>query len=184
MSIFRELTALIRQLFSWWIVISPWEQAVRVRLGKYVRVLKAGIHLRIPFIDLIYRQSTRLRFTDLPVQTITTIDGHTVTLSGTIGYTIVDIKKLYETLHHADDTIMNLAQAALAKAVRKRRLEDCDSEAIEEYVSNDVVLDRYGLGNVQFSLLEFAKVRVFRIIDSQRWSSGDRLNTVPEGQSS
>lgn len=178
MSIFREFLAALQQLLLWWVIVAPWEQAVRVRLGKYLRVLNAGIHFRIPFIDKIFLQSTRLRFTDMPAQTITTADGKTVTLTGTVGYTIDDIRLLYETLHHANDTIMNLTMASVAKYVRGRRLNECVPTEIEKFVSDNVHLDKYGLGHARFSLLDFAVVRTFRLIQSAKWSSGEQLTTT------
>lgn len=175
MSVLNGIMNTLRQLLEWWIIISPWEQAVRVRLGKHLKVLEAGVHWRFPFIDKVQVQTTRLRYTDTPAQTVTTACGKTVTFSGTLGYVIEDILKLYQTLHHADDTIKNLAMAAAAAYIRGVRWENCKSDVFEKTVTEAVDLSKYGLGKAKYSLLDLARVKTFRLIQGQNWSTGDAL---------
>lgn len=177
MIVVREIIELIRTIFIWWVIVVPWEAGVRVRFGRWVRVLGPGPHLRLPFVDRVFVQSTRLRYTDLPVQTITTLDGSTVTVSGTVGFLVSDIRILYETLHHASDTIMNLAMAAVAESVRSRRLDQCKPAEIESEVTGKIDLSKFGLGDARFSLIDFAVVRAIRLINGQKWSHGDELRT-------
>ncbi len=51
------------EVFIWWTVIQPWEGAIRVRFGRWVRTLTPGLHLRIPYADSVYRQTNRLLYT-------------------------------------------------------------------------------------------------------------------------
>jgi len=121
----------------------------------------------------------------MPVQTIMTADGKTVTASGTVGFAINDIQRLYETLHHAEDTISNLAMAALANHVRELRLEECKPASLEQSVIGDIDLEQYGLCDVRVSILEFAVVRTFRLIQGQKWSVGTAMETerdIAQGQ--
>lgn len=113
----ESFVALLRnfgQIFQSWAIVAPWELALRVRLGRHVRQLQPGVHLRIPFVDTVHKQSVRLRVTNLRTQTVVTKDGRPLTLAGTLGYAVADIERLYQTLHHAEDTIENIAQQALA----------------------------------------------------------------------
>lgn len=178
MSIIQEILSGIKQLFNWWIIIVPWEQGIRIRLGKHIKKLNEGIHFRIPFLDRVYKQSTRLRYVDTPIQTITTKDGKTITLSGTICYCIKDVLLLYQQLHHPDDTIMNLAMSEAAQFIRKIRLEEFDQSAMEQKIQESLNLEKYGLSDIKYSLIDCAVVRTFRIINAQKWSSGDKLSTV------
>ena len=65
----REILSIIGDLFTWIVIVAPWEQALRIRLGKRVKLCKAGCYLRIPFIDRIYRQSIRRRLSYFQTQT-------------------------------------------------------------------------------------------------------------------
>ena len=48
-----SLFSYISNLLTWWIVLAPWEQAVRVRLGKHITVISAGIHAYVRAYRLI-----------------------------------------------------------------------------------------------------------------------------------
>lgn len=180
----RELVQQISQCFQWVILIAPWEQALRVRAGKHVRRLNSGIYLRIPFIDRVYRQSVRRRLTVLRPLTVTTIDGHCVTLLGSIGYSIVDLEKLYETLHDAEDTIEAEVAAAVARFIGLHPLQECRASAIEQYIRELIDLTRYGLGGQEFYVTNFAVVRTYRLITGElaAWSHGSGLETSAHDQ--
>jgi hypothetical protein len=81
----------LRQFFralQVWVTIAPWEQGLRVRLGQRVKLLRAGIHLKLPIIDVLYIQTVRARISALGRQIAATRDGKAVTLSGAVGYAI------------------------------------------------------------------------------------------------
>lgn len=163
------------QIFQWWIVIAPWEEGLRVRLGRRITILHAGPHLRVPFIDAVYVQSTRRRIVNLPIQTVTTRDGKTLTFSGTLGYSIADVLKLYSTLHHAHDTIQNFALQALAERVS---VEDAERLSAGALGSLTLDLAPYGISETKISVTDFAFVRTYRLISDQKWGGyGDTLST-------
>ena len=74
MEIVNQIFVFIGKLFEWWFTVMPWEQAIFIRAGKGERVLGKGLYFKIPFIDRVYIQQTRLRIIDLPVQTVSTLD--------------------------------------------------------------------------------------------------------------
>lgn len=68
-----EFIAWLSRFFSsWkvWIVVPPWEIAVRVRLGRSAVALHPGPHLRLPLLDQIVSVNTRLRITTSPPSTV------------------------------------------------------------------------------------------------------------------
>ncbi len=175
----RELFHSIGRLFTWWIIIVPWEQAVRVRLGKHVRILTAGVHLRIPYADKVYKQSIRRRIVATDIQTISTRDGKAITLAGQMGYSIVDVGKLYATLHHAEDTLQALMKSSVSEFVSTHELSQCTPKVIEAHVIENNDLSEYGLAEITFSITNFAVARTYRFITDnlKEWLSGDVLNT-------
>lgn len=178
----KQLLQGIQSALTWWVTVAPWEQAIRVRAGKHVRLLRAGIHARVPILDRVYRQSTRRRVTTLPPQTLTTKDGKSLTLGLTLGYRIVDLMRLYETLHHAEGTIMAMALGSAARFVMAHEA-GFDPVALCSEVERGLGLERYGLADVDISLANHAVVRTYRFItgDADVWSSGaDNLDTDKE----
>lgn len=166
------------RLFIWWVVINPWEMAIRVRLGKRRTRLGPGLSFRIPYADAIYRQSVRLRFTTLFPQTVTTRDGHTLTIAGVLGYTITNVDKLYDTLHQAEDALRAMAQGSIADYVHGHRFEDCSPGDVERGAGKSLALDSYGLGFDTLRLTTFARVKTYRfIMDNHQSSWEDLLNT-------
>jgi hypothetical protein len=51
---------------AFWVIVQPWEQCLRVRMGKHVRMLPSGFHWRLPLIDTVFKQSVRMRTAMLP----------------------------------------------------------------------------------------------------------------------
>ena len=168
----------LANLLTWWVVISPWDEAVRVRLGKHLKVLQGGLHLRIPFIDIIYRQSIRLRILHLNTQTTITKDGKALTIGGTVGYSIVDILRLYQTLHNAQDTLMNLASATIAQCIHERDAVELSPRVIGDMASQQLNFEQYGLASAGVKITDFAIVKSYRLIQDQRSSYTTGIDTT------
>lgn len=164
--------------FRWWIIILPWEQGIRVRWGKKVKLLNSGPHLKLPFIDLIFVQNMRSRMAHIPTQTVSTKDGKTVTLGAAVAYSIEDVNKLYSSLHDADATIMNLCQVAIAQIVLLQNAADLNPIDLGNKATEIVNLQQYGLTNIQVCITDFAFVKTFRLIQDSRYSYTSGINTA------
>lgn len=161
---FAQILTNFANIFRWWVTIAPWEEAIRVRLGKHERTLKPGVYLRIPWVDCVFRQSIRRRFSLCPTQTVSTKDGKAVTVRGGIRYAITDIHLLYNSVHQAQETIETEAQALVAGFVRGHELSDLSPAELESHVSSTIDLSRYGLGDVEFAVTDFVAVKTYRLI--------------------
>lgn len=171
-------------LLRWWVVIAPWEQAVRVRLGKRTKLLEGGIHLRIPKIDLVYKQSIRLRYCSIPTQTLTTRDGIAITTSGMAGFEIADIMRVYQTLHHPDAVVYGRAMSIISETVVNSTREDCTPSRVEMVVKESLqgYIEEMGLRLVDLSITDFAAVKTFRLIQGEPmdWISNDLDTSTSE----
>ena len=184
MSIVRELLEGFRNIFRWWFVIAPWEQAVRVRLGKNLKLLGAGVHLRIPFIDRVYIQSIRLRMVYMPAQTLSTKDLKPITIAGSLGYRITDLLKMYQTVHQPKDTIIQETMGHVAEYVATHDIKDCAPHEIESCVDGVTDLTRYGIETTGFRITDFVVVRTYRLLmdEISRWEQNDLHMNESKGE--
>lgn len=154
----------ISTLFQWWFVVTPWEKAVRVRGGKRVKVVGEGIYFKIPFFDSVYIQNTKVRVVDLPVQTITTQDKHTLTVSSIVGYCIDDILTLYNSLYHPDSTIANIVMGRISEYISTHNLDECSPQKIESAMKRELSKTEFGISYKYVRVVSHAVVRTYRLI--------------------
>lgn len=143
----REILASFSRLFQWWVVVAPWEQALRIRGGKRSTLILPGVHFRIPFWDRIYRQSVRLRSMGVPSQTVATKDGYVVELRMVINYQIDDMEEVYKTLESPSHVLSALAASAAAKHITRCNLDECHAAEIELAASEALNLEDFGLSS-------------------------------------
>lgn len=161
------------EAFRWFYILQPWEQALRVRCGRWIKKHEGGVHFKIPYIDWIFKQNCRLRISDIPNQTITTLDDHTITVAGALKYRVADVTPLYMNLHMAEDTIAQTVQGILTEKIAWSTLDDCEPEKLMDHVNNRLDLQRWGLAEYEFILTDFARVKTYRFItgDLNRWKN-------------
>lgn len=169
LSTIGNLFSQISNLFKWYFTILPWEEGLRVRWGKHIKKLGPGVHLRIPLLHVVYKQSVRMRRVDMPLQTVTSKDGKTITLAVTLGYAITDVGKLYSTLHQPDGTLANLVQSKVSQYITTHTLSECEPQLVEAAVSSGLDFSQFGLGETNVTVTDFAVVKTFRLIQDQRW---------------
>lgn len=169
MNTIRELIEYISQLFKWWIIVLPWEAGVRIRLGKHEKVLGPGMHVRIPFFDSAYIQTTRMRMVSISPQTVSTRDGKTLTVVASVGYSIDDLQRLYHALANPESTICNIVQGAISEYVYSNSIEECHPESMEREVMRRLNASEYGIRFEHVKIVGFAVVKTFRLIQDNHW---------------
>lgn len=162
-SLFRNLG----RLFNWFVTVAPWEQAIRVRAGKHVRLLASGLYIKIPFIDRIYRQNIRRRIAQIRPQTLTTKDNKCVTLCGSVQYSIGDILLLFKSLDQPEDTVEALVAAKIANYVANNELAECHPLTIQQKLNNEIDLEQFGLIGKEIFITSFAVVKTYRLINDE-----------------
>ena len=178
----NELIELIKRFINelkFWMIIDPWDQAVRVRLGKYTKVLKGGVYFKIPVLDIFYVQSCRFRISsNADKNTVQTLDNKAVTFVIGIGYKIDDIFKLYNTLHHAEDTIKYMMRSEACKYVSLHNLVDIKLQQMTEALTQKLNLEEYGLSSVIVYITDLTYVKTYRLIgDYMYGNNGSMLST-------
>ena len=178
MNYLKEVFDYLTKLLQWWVIVEPWEAGLRVRMGKKIKLLTAGIYFRIPLVDAVYIQETRMRMISLNSQTVTTKDGKTITMFSSIGYSINNISRLYETIAQPDSTIANTILGAIADYVATNNVIDCSPSAIEEKVKAKLTTFDYGITFEHVKVTGYSIVRTYRFItDGSYVMDGINLTT-------
>ncbi len=152
------------QPLKWWVVVAPWEQGIRVRLGKEALKLDSGPHFRIPFLDRVYVQSVRLRIVSSGTRTLSTPDNKIVTVNLGIKFAIRDIKQLYSTIADPEKTLLNHVSSLAAEYVFKTNSKDLSPKDLQDYIDTHMVDDNWGLCDVSAHIIDFALTRTYRLI--------------------
>lgn len=169
MNIIKDTIEYITKAVKLWVIISPWEKAIRVRFGKHQKELGAGIHFKIPFFDGIYKQTIRLRILSLPMQTLSSFDAKTVTIKVAVGYSITDIKKLYNTLHEPETTVNNIVLSEVSTYISNCNSTEYDAGKLSADVLSKLQASEYGLNFEYVKVLEYAIVKTIRLLQDKHW---------------
>lgn len=178
----REILNLIKEMFTWFILVNPWEAGVRTRLGKHQLNIGPGIHLRIPFFDRVYIQSVRRRMSVVPAMTLTTTDGKTITVGSYLSFEIEDVAKLYNTLHDATDTIDAIAASVVSNYIHERRFAEVKPIEMQDHTNKHLDLGRFGLSNSEYFITSFAHAKAYRFITGafKDYDNSDTIDTTKQ----
>jgi len=175
MEFLKEIWKELSTLLKWWVIVLPWEQGVRVWLGKKVTILNAGFHFRVPHLHVVYVQPIRIEFMPLAPQTLTTKQGETFTVSVTIGYIVNDIQKLYNSVSGVRGTLSGFAIGHVSKYMTETI--ECVPSGLIQYVKDELCKSDWGIEVQQVQVITFAKIKAFRLIQDSQWTdNGHRLN--------
>ena len=161
------------ELFSWLVkfiqefrllvVVLPWERAIRVRCGNRVTTLEPGVHTKIPFFDEIHVINTRLRIATTGAQTLTTADGHTLTIAVALGFKIDDPIRAMLRMHAPETSCAALASSVVADLVSTAERALLRVHDVEECVRT--LLAKEGGYTFEFvRVTDFAYARTFRLL--------------------
>ena len=86
-------------------VIDMWEEGIVLRGGRFLKIVKSGMYLKIPFLDAVWKHTTITQSIDIPPQSVTTADNKNVVVKGIIRFTISDIKLFLTTITEPKDVL-------------------------------------------------------------------------------
>ena len=101
-----------------------WEEAIILRFGKFSRVKKAGLFLKIPFIEGTWRIDTRIRTLDMKEQMVITKDNISVRIDAVLFYRVVEPKLALINVENYEFSVLQYAQATLRSVVGQKELDD------------------------------------------------------------
>ena len=143
--------------------------------GTDVRVIEPGPYWYWPiWTDYIIIPTVRQTL-NLPQQTLTTQDGHPITISAVIVYEVTDVKKALTVQWDLEDTLQDISQAAVREYTIPRTFEELragGNTELKEAIRKRLV--RYGVGVREACVTDLAITRVITMIgEGQTYVEGD-----------
>jgi len=151
-----------------WSMIQPWENGIRTRCGKHALLLPAGFYWRIPFLDEIRIVNTRLRMYPFPQTTITTRDGKTLTISGVIGFRVIDALRATLAFQQPEIVCSTYVQPLVTSYVRSRDFGEIKITEIETHCRESLAEFAHGVEFEFVRVCDFAAVKTFRLLQ-ENW---------------
>lgn len=154
-------------LFKFMVVVKAWEVGVVLRLGRYSRTLQPGPHLVWPLaIEQVATEWSVPIVRPLAPQSLTTLDGKNVVVSGVLTYRCVDAQKMTCEVGGHETVVQDSATGVIAQHVTRATWKDLGSDAFLRAVTRAVNRQarRWGLAvdRVQFS--DIAQCQTIRLV--------------------
>lgn len=105
-------------------IVQPYEQAIYMRLGKYVRVLNQGLNFVFPLINKVVKLDLRTEVMDVPKQEVITKDNSPVNVDAIIYIKVTDPKNAFFEVSNYRIATVNLAQTTLRSVIGQMDLDE------------------------------------------------------------
>ena len=147
-----------------WVVIEEWNEAVLLRFGKFVKVLKPGIHFKVPFFDSVWETETITQSIDMNPQSITTADGKNIVVKAIIRFSVVDTKTYVMSIMKPHDVLVDTTQGMIREIIEDTRWYDL--VGIDKQLTTEVgkFMRRWGIKVEKVTLTDLAEIPSYRVI--------------------
>lgn len=147
-------------------IIAPWEEGLRVRVGKYYRAFGPGPHFKLPFIDTFHVVNVRRQTVDLEDQTVETRDRIPVLVSLSLQYEIRNIQNVFVKVQDFDVSLLTEAMNVVAAWINTHLYEECTIDRIvtENFDPIRKIGFEWGCTVLRLSVNNFARHRVYRLV--------------------
>lgn len=147
-------------------IVTEMELACVLRFGVFHHISKPGIHLKLPFSDMIYSYHVKTQSTHLFSQTLTTSDNKSIVVKAIVRYNIFDIKKyvieVWDAHNIISDTVYGIVSDIIKKYTWDEILKGVENEATE--ISNKI-LNKWGIEIEKITLSDLGIIRTIRLIN-------------------
>ena len=105
-------------------IVQPYEQAIYMRLGKFVRVLDQGLNIVTPLVNQVVKIDLRTEVMDVPKQEVITKDNSPVYVDAIIYIKVTDPKNAFFEVTNYRLATVNLAQTTLRSVIGQMELDE------------------------------------------------------------
>jgi len=142
-------------------IVQQYEQGVLFRLGRVIGTREPGLHLIIPFVDVLRRVSLRIVTMPIQSQGIITRDNVSVDVSAVAYFRVVDATKSVVAIENVAAAINQIAQTTLRKVVGRHTLDETLSETDKINLDIRAILDVSTVAwGVEVTLVELKDIQL------------------------
>ncbi|MCL2607335.1 MAG: SPFH domain-containing protein [Methanomassiliicoccaceae archaeon] len=105
-------------------IVQPYEQAIYMRLGKFVKVLNQGLNMVFPLVNRVVKLDLRTQVLDVPSQEVITRDNSPVNVDAIIYIKVTDPKNAFFEVTNYRMATVYLAQTTLRSVVGEMELDE------------------------------------------------------------
>jgi len=105
-------------------IITPYEQGIYMRLGRYMRVLNQGVNFVAPMVNTVVRIDLRTQVLDVPRQEVITKDNSPTNVDAIIYIKVIDPTKSYFQVTNYRTATIYLAQTTLRSVIGDMELDE------------------------------------------------------------
>ena len=150
-----------------WVIIEEWNSAVHLRFGKWIRTLKPGFYVKLPFVDSIIECPVITQSVNVPSQTLTTLDEQGIVLRSIIRFHVKDVKKFALSVMHANDVLIDTTQGIIRDVVETTTWNDLVD--VNYQITNEVkeFVNKWGIEVEAVTIADLGIVKSFRIFGDE-----------------
>ena len=170
-------------------VVVPNQSAYVVeRLGKFHKVLYAGFHLLLPFVDVTaYKRSLKEQVLDVPKQTCITRDNVSVDIDGVLYLQVITPEKSAYGISDYEWGAIQLAQTSLRSVIGKRELDKTFEERTrinqEVVEALDAATAPWGVKVLRYEIRDITPpATVMEAMEKQMRAEREKRATIAESE--
>ena len=165
---FDKLITLLQEFWqqlSPFYIIDMWEKGLHLRFGKFHTISDAGIHLKIPFFDSVWKQTVVTQSIQLHPQSITSLDYKNIVVRAIVRYDIKDAFLFLTQLAHPHDVIVDTSGSMIREIIEERNWEDLVDVENELTEKIGAKLNQWGINVERITLTDLAEIDSIRLIN-------------------
>lgn len=149
------------------VIIPSYEEGVRLSFGKFKKVLRPGMHFKIPLVDEILRHHVVVTTLSLPAQSLYTVDKQNFVVKGVIKYKIADVKTFLLEVYDAQDALSDMTLSIIKNIVISLPAEKCIDPELDNLLTKKARVEakKWGVDIQQVTLTDVAPIKSFRLIN-------------------
>jgi len=166
----KELFDKILSIFPQIYILTPYEAGIRITLGKRVKAKSAGWYLIWPLFQRFVWQEIQPQIIDLRNQSIRTIDGHELIVSGAIQYKIVDIKNSILNVQNVDKAVQTTCLGMVVDFMTTKTMRECQNlENLKTEILRGlrIASKGWGLKIEKIFITDLGKTRNIRLLSNE-----------------
>lgn len=166
---FEKIFAFIENTWSKFtplFVMNEYEEGIVLRFGKFKRYAGPGLHIKIPFAESVMYDNVVPRTINLGMQTLTSEDDETVSISAIATVIISDIRKACLEVEGVDEAVVDSCYGSIGELVASSAWEDIISPdfPIKIGEKSNAIINNYGIEIIRIQLSDLSACKTYRLI--------------------